>query len=135
MVTSLDRYYVVCTAHPEASVSHLTQYGRFMVRINNPLALLERIKVAWEGYDHANGAFVAPVIYTKDELRDPDPLFLSPPELVYSQKPRSYEKDREYRYLIKRRFDVRRMVCETHLTLTLPNCEDICSDITVCAEG
>lgn len=133
-VTSLDRYYILSAAHPEASIPHLTQYGRFMVRINSPLVLLDRIKVAWGSYDHASGAFIAPVIYTKDELRDPDPSYLSPPELVYSQKSRSHEEDREYRYLIKRRFDVRRTVWESHLTLALPSCEDICSDVTVCTE-
>lgn len=128
-VISLNRYYILCASHPEADVSILARkYGRFMVRINNPQELLARIKVAWQNHELAIecGAFIAPVEYTKDELRDADALFLSPPHLTYSQKHRSSEEDREYRYMLKCRVDVKR-VWESHLTLTLPNCEDICT--------
>ena len=128
-VTSLNRYYILSTAHADADVSLLVRkYGRFIVRINNPLALLERVRVAWQQHELAidGGAFIAPVEYTKDERRDADPLFLSPVHLTYSQKHRLYEKDREYRYLLKCKVDVKRL-WEPHLTLTLPDCEDICT--------
>jgi hypothetical protein len=136
-VVSLNRYYILCTSHPEANISHLVRkYGRFVVRINSPLVLRERLKRAWQTHDLAldDCAFIAPVEYTKDELRDPGPLFLSPPELVYSQKSRSYEEDREYRYLLNCKVDTRR-AWEDHLTLTLPDCADICSAVTVCTES
>jgi len=129
--TSLNRYYILCTAHPGASIPCLMKkYGRFVVRIDSPIALLERIKAAWQIHDLAvdRGAFVTDVEYTKDELREPDPYFRSPPHLVYSQKPRSDEGDREYRYLIKCKVDVKR-AWENHLTLTLPDCVDICSAV------
>jgi hypothetical protein len=135
-VVSLDRYYILCTSHPDVNIpSQAKKYGRFMVRITNSSMLLERIKEEWKNYEDSSGAFTAPVIYTKDELREPDTLLLSPPELVYSQKLRSYEDDREYRYLLCRRFDVRRKVWEEHLTLTLPDCRDICSDVILCGES
>ena len=110
----------------------MKKYGHFVVRIESPIVLLERIKAAWQVHDLAvdRCAFVTDVEYTKDELREPDPYFHSPPHLVYSQKPRLYEDDREYRYLIKCRVDVKRG-WEDHLTLTLPDCGDICSAVTV----
>jgi hypothetical protein len=123
--TSLNRYYILCTAHPEASIpSLMKKYGRFVVRIDSPIVLLERIKASWQIHDLAvdRGAFVTDVEYTKDELREPDPYFRSPPHLVYSQKPRSDEDDREYRYLVKCKVDVKR-AWENHLTLTLPGVE------------
>ncbi len=131
--TSLNHYYILCTAHPEADIPALMKkYGRFVVRINSPIALLERIKAAWQIHDLAvdRGAFVTHVEYTKDELREPDRYFHSPPHLVYSQKPRSYQDDREYRYLLKCKVDVKR-AWGNHLILTLPDCGDICSAVTV----
>jgi hypothetical protein len=128
-VISLNRYYILCASHPEADGSLLARkYGRFMVRINNPQELLARIKVAWQNHALAQecGAFIAPVEYTKDELRDADALYLSPVHLTYSQKHRSSEDDREYRYMLQCKVDVKR-VWEPHLTLTLPDCEDLCA--------
>jgi hypothetical protein len=135
MVSSLNRYYILCTSHPEVNISRLAQkYGRFVVRINNPLGLLERVKVAWQSHDLAleGSAFIAPVEYTKDELRDADPYLVSPSHLTYSQKRKSYEEDREYRYLLQCKVDMKR-TWENHLNLRLADCGDICSAETVCA--
>lgn len=132
-VTSLNRYYIVCASHPEADISRMaTKYGRFMVRINSPQELLARIKVAWQNHALAIecGAFIAPVEYTKDELRDADASFLSPAHLTYSQKHRSYEEDKEFRYLLKCKVDYKR-AWENHVTLRLPDCGDICSLETI----
>ncbi|HXO36053.1 MAG TPA: hypothetical protein VN901_27245 [Candidatus Acidoferrales bacterium] len=132
-VISLNRYYILSTAHADADVSYLARkYGYFMVRINSPQELLARIQAAWQNHELAqdDGAFIAPVEYTKDELRDADASYLSPVYLTYSQKHRSYEEDREYRYLLKCKVDVKR-VWESHLILTLPDCEDICTLSTV----
>jgi len=133
MVSSLNRYYILCTSHPEANVSRLaSKYGRFAVLINNPSVLLERIKTVWQTHELAlNGcAFIAAVEYTKDELRDADPYLVSPPHLTYSQKHKLNEEDREYRYLLKCKVDTKRS-WEDHLTLTLPDCSDICCPMTV----
>jgi hypothetical protein len=59
---SLNRYYVFCASHPEANIRRLaSRYGRFLVRINNPSVLLERVKAAWQSHDLAldGGAFIA----------------------------------------------------------------------------
>lgn len=136
-VSSPNAYYVLCTSHPDVNVCSLAKkYGRFVVRINSPLVLLERIKVAWQSDDLAldGCAFISAVEYTKDELRDVDGLLLSPPHLTYSQKPRSYEEDREYRYVLQCKVDVKR-AWEDHLTLRLPDCGDICSAFTLWAES
>jgi hypothetical protein len=134
MVSSLNRYYILCASHPEVNISSLAQkYGRFVVRINNPLVLLERVKV-WQSHDLAleGSADIAPEEYTKDELRDADPYLVSPPHLTYSQKRKSYEEDREYRYLLQCKVGPKR-TWESHLTITLADCGDICSAETVCA--
>ena len=131
--TSLNRYYILSGSHPEANVPRLaSKYGRFVVSINNPFELLERLKAAWKSHALAmpDGVFIAPVEYTKDELRDADPLFLTPPHLVYSQKPRVYEEDREYRYLLHCKVDVHRE-WEPHLTLMIPSCGDILTTFSV----
>jgi hypothetical protein len=136
-VSSLNRYYILCTAHPDAKVSRLARkYGRFMIRINSPSVLLDRVKLAWQTNDLAvdRGAFMIPVEYTKDELRDADPYLLSPPQLTYSQKRKSYEEDREHRYFLKCKVDLQR-VWENHLTLMLRDCAEICSAVTICTES
>ena len=132
-VISLNRYYILCTSHPEANVSRLaSKYGRFMVRINNPSELLERIKAAWQTHELAldGCAFVASVKYTKGELRDADPYLVSPPHLTYSQKHKLDKEDREYRYLLQCKVDTKRSWAD-HLMLTLPDCSDICCPMTV----
>jgi hypothetical protein len=134
MVSSLNRYYIFSTSHPGTNISRLARkYGRFMVRINNPLVLLERVKKEWQKRDLALDGFIAPVDYTKDELRDADPYLISPPHLTYSQKPRLYEEDMEYRYLLKCKVDAQR-AWANHLTLELPDCGDIFSAVTVCGK-
>jgi hypothetical protein len=133
--TSMYHYYILCTTHPEANVASAAEkYGQFMVRITHPLILLDRIKTAWQGHalaEDADDAFIAPVEYTKDEMREADRFYSSSPQLVYAQKRRIDETDREYRYLLKTKVDAKRN-WEPHLTLALPDCRDICSEITVC---
>jgi hypothetical protein len=134
-VSSLNPYYILCTCHPDVNVRSLAKkYGRFMVRIDSPLVLLERIKAAWHTHDLAldGGACISPVEYTKDELRDADPLLLSPPQLTYSQKHRRHEEDREYRYVLQCRVDVK-WEWENQLTLVLPDCGDICAMVGECS--
>jgi hypothetical protein len=130
--TSLHRYYIVCTTHPEVDVNYVAaKYGHFMVRIHQPLVLLERIKVAWQAHSLAenDGAFVAGVEYTKDEMREADPYYSPPPHLVYLQKRRIDEMDREYRYLLQTKVDAKRN-WDSHLFLTVPDCRDICSGVS-----
>ena len=120
---SLNPYYILCTSHPEASIPSLTQkFGRFVVRIQDPLALLERIKVAWQNHHFAldGCAFLAPVVYNKDGLLEADPYLIAPPHYSYSQKPNSFEEEREFRYLLQCSVDTKR-TWEDFLTLRLPD--------------
>jgi hypothetical protein len=125
--SSLHPHYILSTAHPEADIDALKEkYGQFIVRINNPLKLLERIKFAWCNHElaHNGNAFIAPAIYNKDGILEPDPHLLSPPSYAYSQKPSSCEKDREYRYVLRCSVD---SGLQAYLTLNVPDCNDICS--------
>jgi hypothetical protein len=129
MGTSLNPYYILSTAHPEGDIELLKKkYGQFIVRINDPLALLKRIKLAWRDHYLAfNGrAFVIPAVYNKDEVLDPDPYLLSPPQYSYSQKPSSSMEDQEYRYVLVCSVYVQRKL-EDSITIDVRDCSDICS--------
>ncbi|MFH1935420.1 MAG: hypothetical protein ABIN18_28095 [Pseudomonadota bacterium] len=127
--SSLNPYYILCTSHPEADIDILKKkYGQVILLINDPLKLLERIKIAWSNHPLAfNGcAFIAPVVYNKEGVLEPDPYLLSPPEYSYSQKHSSDMEDRECRYVLKCRVDTNRKLQDV-LFLSVPNCSDICS--------
>jgi hypothetical protein len=123
--SSLDPYYVVCTFHPAACKCRVTKFGSFIVCINEPLILLERICTAWNNEDRASGsAFIMPVLYNKGDLVEPPPYFLGPLSLTYAQKPASYSQDREYRYVLACEVGTKE---DPFLTLKVGPCTDICS--------
>jgi hypothetical protein len=127
--SSQNPYYILCASHFEVNTSALaTKFGRFIVCINDPVALLERIKAGWQKHDWSleNSAFITPVEYNKDGLLEPDPCLWAPPHLCYSQKPESFREEREYRYLLMCTVDAKRCLPE-YLTLPLTNCSDLCS--------
>ena len=126
-------YFILCTSDPKVSIPDLKRkFGPFVVRINDPRLLLERIKVAWQAHGWAfdGCAFIAPVTYDKDELLEPNPGLIAPLEYSYSQKPKrvgdlNYEEELEFRYLLKCSVEVTRTIKE-FLILSVPNCRDIC---------
>lgn len=127
--SSLNRYYIMCTADPNANVQHLAEkFGPFMVRIDDPLSLLDRVKSEWQSNDLAqeDGARIAPVVYNKDGLLEPDPYLTVPYHYSYSQKPTSDEQDGEFRYVLTCKVDVNR-TWEEFLTVRVDDCSDICS--------
>src|SRR5271167_481454 len=66
--SSLNPYFIFSASHPEADSRALAEkFGQFAVRINDPSALLERIKECWKGHGWAleGCAFIAPVEYNK----------------------------------------------------------------------
>ncbi len=127
---SLNRYYILCTSHPEADLAVLSEkFGRFVVRINDPLSLLQRIRAIWQKHQLAlddDSAFVAPVVYNKNGLLEPDPYLIAPAGYSYSQKPSSFEQEREFRYVLICSVDDKRTF-ENFITLTVGDCSDICS--------
>ena len=128
---STNPYYILCTSHPEADTRILAEkFGQFIVRINDPIALLERIKAAWQSHRWAlhGYAFIVPVVYNKDGLVEPNPYLIAPWGYTYSQKPKSFEEEKEFRYVLECTVDTERTL-ENKLTLSLPDCSDICSFI------
>jgi|SRR5579862_126352 len=135
--SSMNNYYILCTANREAARLALTRrYGSHVVQINDPMELLNRIEIAWQRQPLASGrCVIAPVAYDKGSLLDPTPGLLPPPEYSYSQKPKWFEEDREFRYVLTCAADVIKLRAlageglapEDHLTLSLPDCGDICS--------
>ena len=124
----MNPYYILCTAHPDVNVPMMTKnFGRFIIRIGNPLALLERIKVVWQNHEcaFADNALVAPVVYNKDELLKRDPYLNAPSDYSYSQKPKSKNCEQEFRYVLTCS-DAKRTLND-HLTLDVGDCRDICT--------
>jgi hypothetical protein len=125
---SINPHFVLCTSHPDADPLVLKEkFGRIVVSINDPATLLSRIKNAWANHAWAfeGCAFVAPVVYNKGELLEPNPGLVGPPEYSYSQKPRvPFQEEREYRYILLCSIDTKRALTE-HLFLTIPDCSDI----------
>jgi len=124
--TSLDLYYALCTSHPAVCKCHMNKFGTSLVRIDDPLELLERICEAWNIDNRASGsAFVIPVIYNKGELVDPPPYLIAPFNLAYAQKSRDpYSLDREYRYIVACKVGTKE---DDSLTLDVGCCSDICT--------
>jgi len=139
--SSGNRYFILCTSHPEADRSVLIKrFGPFTVRINNPRELLKRLELVWRGHPLASGqCVIAQVVYNKHELLEPTPGLLPPHEYAYSQKPKvgvhepkvRYEEEKEFRYVLTCTADVIKLMTlpklASHLTLRLPDCSDICS--------
>jgi len=130
--SSINQRYILCTSHPEADTDKLKQeIGPFIVRIKQPLVLLEKIRGVWKNYPLSlNGSTeLKPVVYNRDGLLDPDPYLIAPSDWSYTQKSKSNEYQREYRYVLTCVIDTNR-VYPDHLTLKVEGCNEIC-----CLEG
>jgi hypothetical protein len=103
------------------------EFGRHVVRISDPVVLLEPIGAAWQDnpWASASPAFIAPVAYNKDGLLEPNPPLIAPPQYVDSQKPVRFEEEREFRYVLPCSVPSRSAVSD-YLPLKLPDCSDIC---------
>ncbi len=146
--SSMNPYFILCTSHPEADRRALTErFGPYIVRMNDPMELLNRLELAWRKHSLASGrCIITPVVYNKDTLLDPTPGLLPPPAYSYSQKPKSFEVEREFRYVLTCTADAVKLRTfaigedraapapdrltprlPDHVTLELPDCSDICS--------
>lgn len=125
---SMNPYYILCTAHPDVDVPMMTgKFGTFIVRISDPLALLEPIGLVWRNHElaFADNARIAPVVYNKDELLKRDPYLNVPSDYSYSQKPKSKKCEQEFRYVLTCS-DAKRNL-SNDLTLDVGDCRDICT--------
>jgi len=95
---SMNPYYIVSTSHPDVNKQLLAKkFGYFIVRINDPQALLERIKVAWQQHDWAlnDHVVIVPTEYNKDEVLEPNEYLIPPHEYSYCQKPPSFSDEQQ----------------------------------------
>ncbi len=125
---SMNPFYILCTSHPDVERPMMTKnLGPFVVRISDPLALLERIRLIWLKHPlaFADNARIAPVVYNKDELLKTDPYLNVPPDYSYSQKPKENSCEQEFRYVLTCSIG-KRNLCND-LTLNVGDCSDICA--------
>lgn len=156
---SIHEHYILCASGPDVDIDKMKEkFGQFVVKISDPSSLLEWINVVWQNHrlsfeDNNHPAVLTRVIYcNKDDIQEPNPYFTPPP--VFSQKPKnngnnSFEEEKEYRYVLKCRFDRREVTddknkiklvptlnppiyhldhgLEDHITLKLADCRSICS--------
>jgi hypothetical protein len=131
--SSLNTYFVLCTAHPDADRSALSErFGEHVVRINNPLLVQDRIDAVWRGQPRAlGGCKLVTMAYDKGELREPAPYLIPPHDDIYRQKPRlspdgtDYTIKKEIRYVLTSTVDPDNPIGD-YLCLSLPDCSDIC---------
>ena len=129
---SLNSHYVLCTEHPEADRSVLIERWEspYIVRITDPMALLERINAVWHADSRASGLCVIyPVEYNKGESLEPTPSLIPPANYSYCQKPRvRFDVEREFRYVLTCKIDPDWESEDggQHICLALPDCSDIC---------
>lgn len=126
--SSLNPYYIVSTSSSDVDkIVSEERFGRFKVLINDPLALLERIKTVWRTHALAlnDGVVIAPVDYNKGEVVAANEYLIAPPRYSYSQKPPSFFVEKEFRYVLTCSVNVSRHL-DDHLYLSAGDCSDIC---------
>jgi hypothetical protein len=129
---SLNGHLVLCTTHPEVDRSVLIGRWKspYIVQINDPMALLQRINAVWHADPRASGlCAIYPVEYNKGEALEPTPSLIPPANYSYCQKPRiPFEIEREFRFVLTCKVDADRVSenQDQHVCLTLPDCRDIC---------
>jgi hypothetical protein len=107
----------------------IAHFGSFIIQINEPRVFLKRLNRIWEFHAWASASpsvFAVPVTYNKGEVLDFDPDFLAPPHYVYSQKPKKYADEKEWRYVFPCDPAVSKQVTD-HTVLAIGDCHDICS--------
>jgi hypothetical protein len=102
----INPIYVFSTAGPDVNLTLLReQYGKYVVRINDPKRLKDAItksKPVRTALQISGECLLEQVRYNKKELAEEDvqaDIRLSS-LLIYTQKPKIYQDDREYRYVV-----------------------------------
>ncbi|MFQ5736113.1 MAG: hypothetical protein ACE5GY_04530 [Thermodesulfobacteriota bacterium] len=127
-ISSVIPYYIVATTDPDIDIAEMKkQFGDFVVRISNPLALLKRINTVWKNHPLSfNGcAELKKVVYNKDGLLQPDPYLLGPSDYTYIQKPKKFAKEKEFRYVLTGKTE-NYETAEPYFILQVAGCKEIC---------
>jgi len=152
---SIHEHYILCTSGPEVDIYKMIEKfeSPFVVRIDNPYALFEKIKTAWNKHSFSiknqnSSVDFLRIQYNKGGTQESHRYYIPPH--VCSQKPlEKYEDEKEFRYILKCRFDKSNVTdnnnklkiapalfpsihhfdhdLEDHLVLTVANCSSICS--------
>ncbi len=131
--SSITTRYILCSSHPKAERSVLAKrFGPYIVQINEPMTLKERINFEWRSHPWASSplapspCIIKQVVYNKGESLEATEGLIPPWDYSYCQKPRKiFEVEMEFRYVLACSGDPKR-VLENCLWLTLPDCSDIC---------
>lgn len=98
--------YLLCTSGEKVDLNFLRKIGSFIVRINDPLALLDDIQNAKPvdtKMEITGKCKIEKVLYTKGQVEDFDPDSMEAIKRSYTQKPPSYQNECEYRFIVTAR--------------------------------
>ena len=100
--TYVNPVYMLCASGPDADIVKCAdKLGQAKVIIGKVAEFRRRIREAWKKFEMAFGDKFYSVQYDKDEEKEP-PLYLLPPHgISLWQKPRDYEHENEFRFLLK----------------------------------
>lgn len=95
--------YLFCTSGPNVDLDYIKGKWPYIVKITDPEKLkksLCAIKPINTKMETTGRCMIKEVSYTKWEAIDIDPDSIEAVKLTYTQKPRSYEKECEFRYIV-----------------------------------
>lgn len=99
----INPLYLFCTSGPKVDLDYMKTKWPFIVKINDPKMLKNSInenKPVNTKMEIVSKCKIEEVKYTKGEIIDIDPDSIEAVRLSYTQKPRSYEDDCEFRYIV-----------------------------------
>jgi hypothetical protein len=99
----INPLYLFCTSGPDVDLEYMKAKWPFVVKISDPKKLknsLNENKPLNTKMKIVNKCKIEEVRYTKGEAVEIDPESIEAVKLSYAQKPRSYEKECEFRYIV-----------------------------------
>ena len=106
VASQLNPLYLLCTSGEDVDLNYLRKMGSFIVRINDPVALLndiENAKPINSKMEKIGKCVIEKVLYTKGQIESFDPDSKEAVYRSFIQKPSSYEKECEYRFIVTTR--------------------------------
>jgi len=98
----INPLYLFCASGPKVDLDYMKTKWPFIVKINDPKMLKNSINEnkPLNTKVEIGKCKIEKVRYTKGEVVDIDPNSIEAVKLCYTQKPRSYVKDCEIRYIV-----------------------------------
>jgi len=101
--THINPLYLFCTSGPDVDLLYMKSKWPFIVKISDPQKLkksLDANKPLNTKMEIVGKCKIEKVRYTKGEVVEIDPDSIEAVKLSYAQKPRSYEEQCEFRYIV-----------------------------------